>query len=195
MHGSTSSFLLIVVLSVVSAGCHHHRQSRLFVPPAVQPRPMVLPPVPHLPEAPEIDAISDVATPTDLVADISVDIPVLPPPPEPPKRPVVVAAPKPAPPPPVPEPEPPSSPRIGQMFTADQLRDYNRTLDDSMARARTVLAVAAGRRLNAQQSELVGRIRTFMMQAELARQKDLVTAVNLARRADLLARDLSESLP
>jgi hypothetical protein len=81
------------------------------------------------------------------------------------------------------------------MFTADQLRDYNRALEDSMYRARTVLAVAAGHRLNAQQSEMVERIRIFMMQAEQARQKDLVTAVSLARRADLLARDLSGSFP
>jgi hypothetical protein len=188
---SLGLILLIAIVSMFAASCHRHRQVRVFVPPPVTRRPFVLPPAPEIPDAPEIELAPDAEGVPTLIADI----PVLAPPPEPPKRPVVVAAPKPAPPPPAPEPEPPSSPRLGQIFTADQLRDYNRTLDDSMTRARTVLAVAAGRRLNAQQSEMVVRIRTFMMQAELARQKDLVTAVNLARRADLLARDLSGSLP
>jgi hypothetical protein len=81
------------------------------------------------------------------------------------------------------------------MFTADQLREYNRSFDDSLARVRTILAVAAGRKLTAQQAGIVARIRTFMRQAEQARQQDLVTAVGLARRADLLAQDLSASLP
>jgi hypothetical protein len=185
-----SLILVTALVSLLFASCHHHRQSRVFQPPPPRPHPpFVLPPFPTLPEAPDIEAESESAEPPEIASDI----PVLPPPPEPPKRPVVVAVPKPVPPPP--PPEPPASPRLGQMFTADQLRDYNRALDESMARARTVLAVAAGRRLNQQQSELVVRIRTFMMQAEQARQKDLVTAVNLARRADLLARDLSGSLP
>jgi hypothetical protein len=187
-----SLILLLAISSMFAASCHRRPQARVFVPPPAPPKPpFVLPPMPQVPEAPDLDAVSDAETPPELVAEI----PVLPPPPEPPKRPVVVAAPKPAPPPPTPEPPGPTSPRIGQMFTADQLREYNRALEDSMSRARTVLAVAAGRRLNAQQSEMVDRIRIFMMQAEQARQKDLVTAVSLARRADLLARDLSGSFP
>ncbi len=60
---------------------------------------------------------------------------------------------------------------------------------------RKALAIAAGKNLNANQSEIVNRIRTFQKQAEQAREQDLVTAVNLARRADLLARDLLERLP
>jgi len=183
--------LLIAMLSVMAASCHRHIQSRPFVPPPVTRRPFVLPPMPEIADdSPQIDTDSD---PEGLVA-VAMDIPVLPPPPEPPKRPVVIATPKPTP-PPIVTPEPIPSPRLGQMFTADQLRDYNHSLDESMSRARTVLAIVAGRRLNAQQNDMVVRIRTFMMQAEQARQKDLVTAVNLARRADLLARDLSGSLP
>ena len=187
-----SLILLIAMLSLIAAGCHRHPKSRAFVPPPPIARPpFVLPPMPEVSDdAPAIDADVDAET---LVA-VAMDIPSLPPPPEPPKRPVVVATPKPAP-PPITIPEPIPSPRLGQLFTADQLREYNQTLDASMSRARTVLAVAAGRKLNPQQSEMVVRIRTFMMQAEQARQKDLVTAVNLARRADLLARDLSGSFP
>jgi hypothetical protein len=39
------------------------------------------------------------------------------------------------------------------------------------------------------------RIRTLQKQAEQARQEDLVTGVNLARRADQLAQDLHNRLP
>ena len=60
---------------------------------------------------------------------------------------------------------------------------------------RKALAIAAGKNLNANQSEIVNRIRTFQKQAEQAREQDLVTAVNLARRADLLAQDLIKRLP
>jgi hypothetical protein len=38
-------------------------------------------------------------------------------------------------------------------------------------------------------------VRTFLSQAEQTREQDLVTAVNLAKRADLLAKDLLERLP
>lgn len=81
-------------------------------------------------------------------------------------------------------------PRLGQIFTPEQARDYNRQLDDSLARVRNVLAVAQKRRLTGGQADMVNRIRTFQRQAEQAREQDLVTAVNLANRADLLARDL-----
>jgi hypothetical protein len=53
----------------------------------------------------------------------------------------------------------------------------------------------AGKSLNGEQSEIADRIRTFEKQAEQAREQDLVTAVNLAKRADLLAQDLLQRLP
>jgi len=186
--GYISAILCAGILALASASCTHHRQARVFVPPPSQPRPFVLPPKPDLPEAPQIEAKTEAEIPPDSFSTI----PVLPPPPAPPRRPPVVAAPKPVPPPPVAE---PPSPRLSQIFTADQLREYNRTLDESLTRVRTVLAVAGGRKLTPQQTEMVARIRTFLQQAEQARQQDLVTAVNLARRADLLARELSGSLP
>jgi hypothetical protein len=183
------AILLLAILTLGAASCRHHPVARVFVRPPSTPRPFVLPPSPQLPGPPEFDAKTEAET---TPADFS-EIPTLPPPPAPARRPPVIAAPRPAPPPLAVEPVP--SPRLGQIFTADQLRDYNRAFDDSLARVRTVLAVAAGRRLNAQQNGIVARIRTFMVQAEQTRQQDLVTAVGLARRADLLAQDLSASLP
>jgi len=84
---------------------------------------------------------------------------------------------------------------LGQVFTAEQVRDYNRNLDESLERVKKVLGNLAGRRLNTEQNEVVNRIRTFQNQAEQARDQDLVTAVSLARRADLLAQDLIGRLP
>jgi hypothetical protein len=181
--------LLLVVSSLLAASCaqRRHVQARTFVPP--QRKPFALPPAPQLPDPPTLEAKSDAENPPEIPFDI-----FYPPPPPPPqvRRPPTVAQPKPAPPIVV---ETPPSPRLGQIFTADQLREYNRAFDDSLARVRTILAVAAGRKLTAQQAGIVARIRTFLMQAEQARQQDLVTAMGLARRADLLAQDLSASLP
>jgi hypothetical protein len=147
--------------------------------------------MPQLPDPLELDATLEAPTPPESDSTF----PVLPPPPPAPqRRPPVVATPRPLPPPPEPT-EPAPSPRLGQIFTADQSRDYNRALDESLTRVRMVLAAAASRKLTADQDSLVVRIRTFVMQAEQAREQDLVTAVSLARRADLLAQDLAGRLP
>jgi len=81
------------------------------------------------------------------------------------------------------------------MFTPEELRDKNRTLDETLERVNQQLAKIEGKNLTADQKETVLRIRTFRKQAEQAREQDLPTAVSLARRADLLAKDLLERLP
>ena len=200
-HASCKSrnVMLLVGVSLLAISCapHRHIQARRFVPPPQKP--FVLPTVPELPVFVRVyDDAERVCSsncmiwfPAELSAVVGFRMPDLPPP-APPRRPPVVAAPRPAPPPVAVE--SPASPRLGQIFTAEQLRDYNRAFDDSLARVRMILAVAAGRKLTPQQTGIVARIRTFMMQAEQARQQDLVTAVGLARRADVLAQDLSASL-
>ena len=79
--------------------------------------------------------------------------------------------------------------------TPEQAREYNQALAESFARVDTALARLEGKPLTAEQSETADRIRTFRRQAEQAREQDLVTAVSLARRADLLAKDLLGRLP
>jgi hypothetical protein len=81
------------------------------------------------------------------------------------------------------------------MFTPAQEREYNQTLAESFARVDSALARLEGRQLTADQIRTADRIRTFRRQAEQAREQDLVTAVSLARRADLLAKDLLGHLP
>ncbi len=147
-------------------------------------------------------------SPPDIAGDPTATVPpqtlqTMPPPLEPPPATTIpqrgnvgIAPPKPAPTPtPSPAPDVPAPPKLGQIFTADQLREYNRALDDSLERVRRVLGALAGKNLNAEQSEIANRIRTFQRQAEQAREQDLVTAVSLARRADLLANDLLKRLP
>jgi len=103
----------------------------------------------------------------------------------------VAAAPKTAPQPTPGVTEPvPAPPKLGQIFTAAQAREYNRSIDDSLGRVRRALTIVSGRKLTPEQSRIADSIRTFQRQAEAAREKDLVTALSLARRADLLAQDL-----
>jgi hypothetical protein len=60
---------------------------------------------------------------------------------------------------------------------------------------RKALAKLAGKNLTADQKNTAERVQTYLSQAEQAREQDLVTAVSLAKRADLLAKDLLERLP
>jgi len=89
----------------------------------------------------------------------------------------------------------PVAPKLAQMFTPEERRENTRTLDESLDRVNRALLIVEGKNLTADQKEIAERIRTFRKQAEQAREQDLLTAVSLARRADLLAKDLLERLP
>ena len=188
---------MLMALSLVTSSCWFQKAktSRVFVPPPARPRPPLATKVAELPPAPEIDAPTveiplDQESPGGLLANLppAGAPPVAPPKVQPPKARV-------NPPPTPPGPEPPPPPKLGQIFTADQLRDNNRIIDESSETVKRLLARVAGKNLNAEQSDDLNRIQTFQKQAEQARESDLVTAVNLARRADLLAQDLVKRLP
>ncbi len=182
-------------MSLGTTSCLFQKKTaaRVFVPPPPAVRPSVASVVPEIPEAPQVELDSEMPQiegfPESLPANAG------PPPPVPTRRtpPPVRAT---APPPAVIPTEPPATiPKLGQIFTADQQREYNRSLDESLDRVRKVLGSVAGKNLNPELAQIVGRIQTFQKQAEQAREQDLVTAVNLARRADLLAQDLVKRLP
>jgi hypothetical protein len=180
-------------LSFGSTSCWFRQSTppRVFVAPPPAARPSVATTQPELPPPPEIDLPEDATVTGDIPAAMP---PTEPPPPAPPRRPppqVRVTAQPPA----AVPPEVPPTPRLGQIFTAEQLREYNRAMDESLDRVRRVLGRVAGRNLNPELTDIVSRIQTFQKQAEQAREQDLVTAVNLARRADLLAQDLVKRLP
>ena len=189
-------FPLILAFSLGTTSCWFQKKTaaRVFVPPPPPPaaRPSVASVVPEIPPAPEIELDSEMPQ----IEGFPESLPTAagPPPPAPRRTSPPVRAT--APPPPVIPPEPPPpAPRLGQIFTAEQLREYNHSLDESLDRVRKVLGNVAGRNLNPELAQIVGRIQTFQKQAEQAREQDLVTAVNVARRADLLAQDLVKRLP
>ena len=182
---------IIFALSLGSSSCWFSkpkRNVRVFVPPPAKPRPPIATEVPEVSAPGGIDAKYESELPPEDGA-----LPVIAPPPAPVKpRPPAPRVATPVPPPPV---EPTPVPRLGQIFTAEQLREYRRNLDESLDRVRRALVSVTGKPLNRDLTEMVGRIQTFQRQAEQARDTDLVTAVNLARRADLLAQDLLKRLP
>ena len=146
-----------------------------------------LPPV--LPAPPLLTIDISALLPPDLPATVP-DLPE-PPKPQPRPRPPVVAGPK----TPPTLPEQPATPKLGPLFTPEQTREYTKELADTLERVKRALTSLGRKRLNAEEVGTVERIRTFQKQAEQARQENLVTAVNLARRADLLAQDLLGRLP
>jgi hypothetical protein len=81
------------------------------------------------------------------------------------------------------------------MLTDQQRRDYEARIHDALERAQSNLSKArANARLNEAQQRMAAQVETFIAQAEERRKTDLVSARSLAERADLLARDLAESL-
>ena len=175
---------LLIGCLLVCSGCWFQKAKPVaFTPPPPHP-PAKLGPQPELPDPPEVTIDLAIYQTTELPPDIP-DLPE-PPKPAPRPKPPVIAGPK------VPQtlPEPPTPPKLGQIFTAEQIREYNKDLDESLDRVRRALVALARKRLTPDDAITVERIRTFQKQAEEARKDDLVTAVQLAHRADALAKDL-----
>ena len=182
-----ASMLLLLSVSLGTSSCLFQKKPpRAFKPPPVAAKvppdttPVILPAPPETStEVPPGEEITVTAT--------------LPPLPAPPKPQAVKITP-PSPPPSVPsvvvEPPPPAPPKPVQIYTAEERQAFVRELDDSLGRVQQVLARVENRSLNADQQSIVNRIKTFQQQALQERDQDLVAAVSLARRADLLARDL-----
>ena len=114
--------------------------------------------------------------------------------PQPPPPAPVVHPPKPKPDPapaPIQPPAPP--PAFGQIFTPQQQTAFRRAYQQSAQSARQTLSQLSGRALSRDQADTANRIRSFLSQADEARSKDPPVAAQLARRAELLARDLLNS--
>ena len=127
-------------------------------------------------------------------------LPKFPEPPKPKPRRKTVRRPAPVVPQPQPEvkPEPPAQPpapppRLGEVLGANQRTDLLAQLDGNVAAARRILGSLSGRSLTREQSEAAARARAFIQQALERKDSDIGTAVELSRRALLLARDLAES--
>ena len=161
-------------------------------PPHAQPRmPSSTPP--RLPPPPQIAADSVV----NLPPQVPTSIPDLPAPPQPKpqqKKSAAVATPKPV--TPAPTEQTAQPPRLGQLFTPEQERDYTHNIDENLDRVKRALAILSQKHLNADQAESATRIAAFQKQAEQARDAhDLANADQLARNAATLAADLLTRVP
>jgi hypothetical protein len=86
------------------------------------------------------------------------------------------------------------APRLGDILTPQQERQYNTAIDQSLARAQNSLGSVANRQLTKEQQGVVAQIQGFIQQAQSTRKSNLPAARSLAERADVLARDLAGSL-
>ena len=166
-----------------------HKVPRTFNPPVTAKAPAPIPPIPEIASPPEV-AFEPVVFDFPRQTDPGSQFPA--PPPVRVQRPVAnIPKAQPAP------NEPPSTPalRLSQILTPEELRRNTQDLERYTDSVRSRLAKVAGKNLTAEQKDIEERVQTYLTQAEQARDQDLVTAVNLARRADLLAKDLVDRLP
>jgi hypothetical protein len=86
--------------------------------------------------------------------------------------------------------------RLGQIYTPEEQREYNRIIDESLNRVKRALDTLARKNLNADQQVEISRITNFQKLAEQSRDsQDLLTAKNFAQRAATLAQDLLGRIP
>jgi hypothetical protein len=185
------SALLAAMLS--TSGCLFQKKAvRVYHPPPIQ-RPKIDPlTLPNL-DPPVMDVELEASfNSADLGQTIPEFAPPPPPVPAPRPRPPVAVGPKPVPPPVVPE---TPAPKIVQIFPAEQQRALNQEVDGILDRDQKALERLARMNLAADQREKMAQIQEFLTQAKQAREQDLMTAVNLARHADTLAKDLLGRLP
>lgn len=189
-----ATVLLTIGLSLGLSGCWFGKKATTIPPPpAPQPRqaPPVPPPAPKpqeqkplpMPPQPEIKELEQIPLPAPQKTQ----------PPRPPAK-KRNTSPPPATPQPAPPAEPPVQtsppPQLGEILSAAQRRQYEADYAQSLSRARSALQQASGKSLSPTQRETVERIQTFVRQAEESKGKDLATALQLVRRADVLGQDL-----
>jgi hypothetical protein len=83
---------------------------------------------------------------------------------------------------------------LGEILTDEQKSEYRRVFQQSDSAARKLIDSIASRQLNSEQQDVLSRIRSFLQQASEAAENDWPLAAQLARRAELLARDLESGV-
>jgi len=173
------------------SSCGFHKAPRAFNPPPIAAKaPRPIPPAPEITSPPEV-AFEPAVFDFPRQIDPASRFPDLPPPARTPKPVANVPKPQPAP------NETPAVPalRLSQILTPEESRRNTQELDQYTESVKKALARLVGKNLTADQKNTAERVQTYLSQAEQAREQDLVTAVSLAKRADLLAKDLLERLP
>jgi len=191
---TTIAASVTLMLGLVCGGCFGgpKKTVRRFVapPPIPQANLVPSPTVPldeRVPVPPEFEVASLEA------ADLTITLPAYTPPKPPPRQQprAIVVPPSPAP-PPVANTAP--GPQLEELLSPAQRKQAEFDFQAAIQRAQASLARTARRRLTASQRITVDRIRVFLTQAESERNRDITTALQFARRADLLGQDLLQSL-
>lgn len=195
-----TTVLLTMGLSLGLSGCWFGKKATGIPPPPAAQQKQAPPVPPPEQKAPEQKPLP-MPPPPEIKEPAQITLPA--PQKTPPRRPVPKKkAPPPAPPPPpqqveqppVQQPSPPA-PQLGVILADAERRQYEADYAQSLSRARSALQHASRRSLNPTQRETVERIRTFIRQAGESRGKDLATALQLVKRADVLGQDLLKDLP
>ena len=191
---STPAITFVLVLSTLSSSCLFQKKPKPFTPPA----PEVQPAIPSAPPVVASPPPRIAGNPSEAMPETPTTIPEIPAPAAPKPQPRRVAPPPTSPKPAVTTPptEQPPPPKLGPLYSPDELRQYNRAIDESLGRVKRALDSLSRKNLNPDQQADVNRIMIFQRQAEQAREaQDLLTAKSLAERADLLAQDLLGRVP
>ena len=192
-----ATVLLTIGLSLGLSGCWFGKKTTAIPPPpAAQPK--QVPPV-KPPEQPQPEQKPLPTPPSPGIeepAQITLPAPQKTSPSRPPakKRTLPPAPPQPPAPAEQPQVQPSPPPQLGEILSGAQRRQYEADYAQSLSRARSALQQASGKSLSPTQRETVERIQTFIRQAEESKGKDLATALQLARRADVLGQDLLKDL-
>jgi hypothetical protein len=186
--------LLAGGISLVGTGCGD-KKVQAAAPVSSPPARAAIETPPPSTTAPDTTAMPPVATQTpapDLPASSSTPLPMIAP------------ETKPAPKPQKPAPEPPSTaedharppaPQISPQLSENDKVNYERGIAEDIGVAEGNLKQTDGKRLNAQQTDLVDKIRSFRNQSNnAAKEGDLARARNLAQKARLLSVELVNSL-
>jgi len=203
--------LMTALICMATAGCWPVKKKPLLVPPApIQPQaaspqagattpalPVTRPPV----ETPLPRAEITAPTPPAAIQPPAETAPSPATPPRPRRAPRKQAPPATTPPATTPSVTPlpgagqlVPTPQLGEILSEQRRQQLQASFDRSAGRAKAALNRALRAKLSREQQDTVARIRTFLTQAEAAKKKDLTTAEQLARRADLLGADLVQSL-
>ena len=191
-----ATVLLTIGLSLGLSGCWFGKKTTAIPPPpAAQPK--QVPPV-KPPEQPQPEQKPLPTPPSPGIeepAQITLPAPQKTSPSRPPaKKRTLPPAPPQAAPPAEPQVQTSPPPQLGEILSGAQRRQYEADYAQSLSRARSALQQASGKSLSPTQRETVERIQTFIRQAEESKGKDLATALQLARRADVLGQDLLKDL-
>jgi len=85
-------------------------------------------------------------------------------------------------------------PQLGQVLGEPQRRDYETQIHDALESANRNLNAIGNRSLSTQQQTMKNQVQSFITQALETSKTDLVAARSLADRANLLSKDLLDSL-